>query len=113
MSRAPPHSLAILAAALVVASLVSTPAMADRARWRDRAGDQDAARDGVRSGRILRLDEILSRIRSRYPGDMIGSARIQELSPGVTVYRIMWLTPEGRRLDITVDARTGDILGVS
>jgi len=115
MSRAPRHIFAILAGALLFANLAAEPALADHARWRDRGprSDQDAAREGVHNGRLLPLGEVLARIRARYRGEMIGSAQLQEISPGVSVYRIMWLTPEGRRLDIVVDARTGEILSVS
>ncbi len=57
------------------------------------------------------LARILPRIAARYRGRML-DADLHELVPGEPVYRVLWLTPDGRRLEIWVDARSGQILRV-
>jgi uncharacterized membrane protein YkoI len=127
MLRAPRKSLALMAAALLCVELAAGPAFAERRRDRDRQEDQDAprertrardrggdqveAREGVRNGRLVPLSEVLRRIARSYPGRML-DASLRELVPGSPVYVVIWLTPDGRRLTIWADARTGDIMRV-
>jgi uncharacterized membrane protein YkoI len=113
MLRAPRKSIALVAAALLCLELVVGPALAERGRerGRDRPGDQDEAREGVRNGRLVPLSEVLRRIARSYPGRML-DASLRELVPGTPVYLVIWLTPEGRRLSIWADARTGEIMRV-
>jgi Peptidase propeptide and YPEB domain len=78
-------------------------------RGRDRDRDHDRARDGVRSGRLVSLDSILSSIDRRYPGrnlDIDGPYN----SGDRLVYRIKWLTHDGRVIIFVVDAETGQII---
>lgn len=103
--------LAVLVAALVAGTVAGGPASAERARWRDRPAHGDF-RGGARDERLIPLEQIVARLRARYSGDMIGSAQLIQTSSG-PVYLIKWLTDDGRRLDIEVDARTGRILSVS
>jgi uncharacterized membrane protein YkoI len=94
----------ILIAALAATSIA--PALADRGRGR---GDHDRARDGVREGRLVPLEAILSNIARMYPGyhiDVDGPYP----AGGHLVYRIKWLTPDGRVIIIIADAETGQIL---
>ena len=94
----------ILIAALVTASVV--PALADRRGERD----QERAREGVSEGRLLPLEAILGNIARTYPGYHIGvEGPFQQ--GGRLVYRIKWLTPDGRVIIIFADAETGQILG--
>jgi uncharacterized membrane protein YkoI len=81
-------------------------AVADRGRGR---GDHDRARDGVNQGRLLPLEAVLSRIARQIPGhhlDVDGPFQ----RGGRWIYRIKWLTPDGRVLIIFADAETGQIL---
>lgn len=113
MSRSFRHGLSHLAAALLLAHLAFAPVSADGARSRDRfpRDDQDAARAGVRNGTLVPLSEVIKRIRARYPGTLL-DASLLELRPGAPAYRVLWLTPDGRKLVIWVDARTGSITRV-
>jgi uncharacterized membrane protein YkoI len=79
--------------------------VADRGRGRD----QDRARDGVAQGRMLPLEAVLARVARQIPGhhlDVDGPFQ----RGGRWVYRIKWLTPDGRVLIIFADAETGQIL---
>ena len=57
------------------------------------------------------LEAILANIARNYPGYHIDVNGPFE-SDGRFVYRIKWLTPDGRVLIIIADAQTGQILGV-
>ena len=111
----------LLIAALVTASVL--PALAgpradsDGARFIQvrgdggwRGGDHDRAREGVNQGRLLPLEAILSNIARAYPGNHIGVEGPFEQG-GRLVYRVKWLTPDGRVMIIFADAETGQILG--
>ena len=111
----------IFIAALVTASVV--PALAAPRAGDDgagfiqvrggggwRGGDHDRAREGVNQGRLLPLEAILSNIARSYPGNHIGVEGPFEQG-GRLVYRVKWLTPDGRVMIIFADAETGQILG--
>lgn len=73
--------------------------------WRQTAaGSQTLAQN--RGRQHVPLSVVLANIRSRYPGKLL-NARASG-----NYYYVIWLTPDGRRLDITADARTGNIVGV-
>jgi hypothetical protein len=70
------------------------------------------AREGVQSGQVRSLDEILNGIRRQRPGNL---ADVQGPNPspaGGPRYRLKWVTPDGRVLWLDTDARTGRVLGV-
>ncbi|MBM3951664.1 MAG: peptidase [Rhodospirillales bacterium] len=71
--------------------------------------DHDAARRAVERGEIRPLAEILSSLRDRIGGDIVGVELERE--HGRWVYEIKALDARGRRVKYYVDARTGDILG--
>ncbi|MDJ0893655.1 MAG: hypothetical protein QNJ92_00820 [Alphaproteobacteria bacterium] len=76
--------------------------------------EQDRAKEAVRAGQIQPLPRILSSVKRQYRGQL-SDARLEERRRGsgsVWIYRIKWLTPENNLLAITVDARSGRILGV-
>lgn len=80
--------------------------VADRGRGR---GDHDRAREGVNQGRLLPLEAVLGSIARQIPGhhlDVDGPFQ----RGGRWIYRIKWLTPDGRVLIIFADAETGQIL---
>lgn len=110
----------LLAAASVAAAL---PAVADaqgRGRGRpDWAGpsdslgsnwrqQQDEARQGVRQGRMVPLEQVIGRISRRTPGRLLDTG-IEEMG-GNTVYRVRWQAHDGRRIDYIVDASSGGII---
>ncbi len=75
--------------------------------------DQDRARDGVRAGQLLPLEAVLSRVAGQLPP---GSRHLAVDGPmergGRWIYRIKWLTPDGRVLIVFADAETGQVLDV-
>ncbi len=56
---------------------------------------------------LVPLSRVLAKIRARYPGKHLDVNVIRGPSPR---YIVIWLTPDGRRLDIVVDARSGQII---
>jgi hypothetical protein len=70
------------------------------------------ARQGVQSGEVRSLDEILNGIRRERPGSL-ADVQGPAIGPqGEPHYRLKWLTPDGRVLWLDTDARTGRVLGV-
>lgn len=66
---------------------------------------QDEARQESREGRRLDIREIERRVSAGRQG------RILNAEPRGDVYVVRWEYPGGRVADITVDARTGRVLG--
>ncbi|MCZ4342203.1 PepSY domain-containing protein [Sphingomonadaceae bacterium G21617-S1] len=93
-----------LVAALSMALLFigASPASADRKR----APEQDALRNGVRSGEYLPYQEMRARAQGRVDGQMIGS----EFDPGTGRYRFKFQRG-GSVIWMDMDGRTGRELG--
>lgn len=106
----------LLFAVLLAAAALSAPAAASAqaddkgdslgAAW---APQQDEAREGVRRGVQVPLPMVIMTIQRRLPGRMLDAGL--ENFGGRPIYRIRWLTNDGRRVDLLVDASTGAILG--
>jgi uncharacterized membrane protein YkoI len=114
MRMARPFLMLLTVAGLLVAPIwSSSPALADHMRANDRirGSDHDAARAGVDSGRLLPFKEVKRRVQARYPGRFL-DASLHEIARGEPVYRVLWLLPDGRRIAIWVNAKTGQILRV-
>jgi uncharacterized membrane protein YkoI len=75
------------------------------ADWREQQGE---ARQAVRDGRHMPLNEVLARINAQIPGRLLDTGIEDEA--GRAVYRVRWAARDGRRLDVIADARTGEIL---
>lgn len=73
------------------------------------APDYETARQAVDRGDMLPLEQILARIEARHPGRIVEVELEDE--DGLWLYEIEVLTPEGRLIEIELDARTGAILG--
>lgn len=73
------------------------------------APDYETARLAVDRGDMLPLEQILARIEARHPGRIVEVELEDE--DGLWLYEIEVLTPEGRLIEIELDARTGAILG--
>ncbi len=69
--------------------------------------DQDDARDAVRSGQYISMEQALSTVRSRYPGRLLDAG----LNRQAGVYNIKMLS-EGEVLLVAVNARNGRIMNV-
>ena len=78
------------------------------ADWRQQ---QDEVRELRRQRRLIPMGEIIEKIRRLNPGP-----RSQPLDAGLEyqgdrpVYRVRWMTSDGRRIDYIVDAVTGQVL---
>jgi uncharacterized membrane protein YkoI len=78
-------------------------------RNRKQRQEQDAAREAVRRGDILPLSGIIRSAQSHCPGKFLG-AKLQRGGGGYS-YRVRILRPSGRRVGLTVNAKTGDVVG--
>lgn len=70
--------------------------------------DQDEARDALRMGKIMPLTAILEIVTKREPGTVMEVEL--ETKDGKLTYRIEILTDTGRRREIRLDARAGNVL---
>jgi uncharacterized membrane protein YkoI len=75
----------------------------------DWALQQDEARRGVRQHQLVPLGRVIARIGVRTPGRQLDTGL--EYQDGRAVYRVRWMTRDGRRVDYLIDAATGAILG--
>ncbi len=115
-----PLVIAVLAAALAL------PALADAARAAAPSGDagvlvaQDGGRwrgrgpfgGGPQNGpvQLAPLEVVLGNVAAQFPGHHLAvDGPFQR--DGRWIYRIKWLTPDGRVLIVFADAQTGQVLG--
>jgi uncharacterized membrane protein YkoI len=101
---------------LVIAALLATAAPVaafaqdyGRPSFGAGRGDQDQARDGVRSGRQAPLSRVLATIAARNPGRHLNTT--QGETGGRPAYFVQWQLPDGRVVIFVVDAESGQILG--
>jgi len=78
-------------------------------RNRNQRQEQDAAREAVRRGDILPLGGIIRSAQSYCPGKFLG-ARLQRGGDGF-LYRVRILRPSGQLVGLTVDAKSGAVVG--
>ena len=72
-------------------------------------GDQEQARDGVRSGRQAPLSRVLDMLRTRYPGRHLNTSMSD--GGGRRAYFVQWQLENGRVVVFVVDAESGQIIG--
>ena len=89
-------------ALLLAIGFVAAPARAD-----DHGRDQDTVRQAVERSEIKALADILSAIRDKLPGDVIGIEI--ERKNGRWFYELRVAGAKGRLFEVLVDARTGAI----
>ncbi|HWD66961.1 MAG TPA: PepSY domain-containing protein [Caulobacteraceae bacterium] len=82
-----------------------TGAPAMGGRWRSQ---EDFLRQGVRQGQLAPLGRVIDNIRRVTPGRQL-DAGLEYVGPRL-VYRVRWMTAQGRRMDYYVDATSGAIL---
>ena len=70
----------------------------------------DDAREALRKGKVMPLTAILEIVAKRQPGTVI--AVDLETKHGRLIYEIDVITEDGRRRELRLDARSGDILAV-
>jgi uncharacterized protein involved in tellurium resistance len=69
--------------------------------------DQDDARDAVRSGQVISMEQALSVVRSQYPGRLLDA----DFNRQAGVYNIKMLS-SGEVVSVAVNAQDGRILNV-
>ncbi|MFN7180872.1 PepSY domain-containing protein [Hyphomonas sp.] len=67
------------------------------------------ARDARKEGRTVPLSQILKNLKRDYGGYHL-NAELYSQDAGSAVYEIDWLTEDGRKLKITVNAQTGAVI---
>ena len=72
-------------------------------------GEQDQAREAVRSGRQAPLSRVLAMIGQRTPGRHINTTLGD--AGGRPAYYIQWQMPDGRVTVFIVDAASGQMIG--
>lgn len=73
--------------------------------WRNQ---ENFLRQGVRQGQLAPLGRVIENIRRVTPGRQL-DAGLEYIGPRL-VYRVRWMTAQGRRVDYYVDAATGAML---
>lgn len=72
--------------------------------------DFEIAEEAVRRGEILPLARILERVAAIQPGRVIEVEL--ELEEGKRVYEVELISPDGRLMEVDLDAKTGEILSL-
>jgi uncharacterized membrane protein YkoI len=67
------------------------------------------AREAVKEGRTVPLSKIFQTLKREYGGYQLG-ADLYSSDSGGAVYEIDWLTEDGRKVHVTVDAETGAVI---
>jgi hypothetical protein len=69
---------------------------------------QEEVRQGVRQRRLMPLGQVIEQLSTRFPGRQLDSGL--EYQGDRPIYRVRWMTRDGRRVDLLIDATTGAIL---
>ena len=72
-------------------------------------GDQDQARQGVKSGRQVPLSRVLAMLAQRYPGRHLNTSMGDQ--GGRAAYFVQWQMADGRVVVFVVDAESGQVIG--
>lgn len=73
------------------------------------ATEQESVRRAVEDGRLLPLSEIVEKVQARHPGRIL-EVELERGRDGRRVYEIEVLLTQGRRIEVQVDAATGQFL---
>ena len=76
--------------------------------WEDDDHAHDRARQAVDRGEALPIAELLKRLKTGYPGEVVGVEFERE--HGRWVYEFKIIDSGGRLLEVYVDAQTGTVL---
>jgi uncharacterized membrane protein YkoI len=72
-------------------------------------GDQDQAREGRKSGRLVPLSRVISMLDGRYPGRQLNTTMGE--AGGRAAYFVQWQMQDGRVVTFVVDAESGQVIG--
>ncbi len=97
---------------LLGAGLQVTPVIADSSsrQWEDDDNSYDQARRALSRGDVLPIEEILKRVNSEIPGQVLEVEFEHERDRWV--YEIKLIDEQGRRLEVYLDAQNGEVLSV-
>ena len=98
----------ILAAAALYAQSAAGQARGPDSLGADWGQQQDEARAGVTERRLVPLAEVIREIRRRDGGRVLDAGL--EYQGARAIYRVRWMSADGRRVDYLIDASTGAIL---
>ncbi len=73
------------------------------------ASEQESVRRAVESGRLKPLSEIIAQVQARYPGRIL-EVELDYGRDRRRVYEIELLSPQGNKLEVQIDAATGQFL---
>lgn len=96
------HILALSLALLIPAPLADGQPVAQP--------DYEIARDAVERGEILPLAQVMTLLQDSHPGRVVEVEL--EYSEGALVYEVELVTPDGRLIEVEVDAAKGTILAM-
>lgn len=104
--------------ALILALLLLAPVPALRAQEPARDAfeidtDSDLALAAVARGEILPLSALMPRLLAAFPGEVLDIEIDLDPAGRIEEYEFEMLTPEGRLIEVDMDARTGEITEVS
>jgi hypothetical protein len=69
---------------------------------------QDEVRQGVTQRRLMPLGQVIEQLGRRMGGRQLDAGL--EYQDGRPIYRVRWITRDGRRVDMLIDAATGATL---
>ncbi|WP_373510155.1 PepSY domain-containing protein [Thiocapsa sp.] len=106
-----------LLAALVASALAPAMSFADFPGHETNGAarhDHDRARHALQQGEVRPIAEILQRVADEVPGEVIEVEleRKKWLGTGRWVYEIKLIAPDGRLVEVLVDASTAEMLAV-
>lgn len=104
----PVFAIAMMLAAIAAAA-PAVAAQDARSPFGGGRGEQDQARDGVRSGRQAPLSRVLQMIGARYPGRHLNTSMGD--AGGRPAYYVQWQMENGRVVVFVVEAESGQIIG--
>ncbi len=71
--------------------------------------DEDRALHALQKGEILPLDRVIARLHDTIPGEISGLELENE--NGIWIYEFKVISPDGRMVEVRVNAKTGQFLG--
>lgn len=99
----------ILCAAVLVMAIQPVAEAADLQRFDPRSRySADEARDARRSGDVLPARAVIDVVRRQFPGARV--LDVELIRTGSPHYVVKILNPDGRRMDVRVDARSGRVV---
>jgi uncharacterized membrane protein YkoI len=101
--------LALPVFAMLAVATPTFPAAADDHQSHDyERHDHDRARNALREGRVLPLEEIMAKANADFPGEILDVEFEEE--DGRVFYEIKKITTDGRIMKLEYDAATGTLL---